>query len=120
MDPALVRLLDQLSLFDRQACRYGWFHHETNTWRYGITGKETVGEAFYRDGITTITILAGRNAGGGGGIQPARLEKDYGIPAGTAVDLKQKAIALVPARPARSPARARPGAAAQAAPAQQP
>ena len=117
MDPALVRLLDQLSLFDRQACRYGWFHHETNTWRYGIKG-ETVGEAFYRDGITTITILAGRNAGGGGGIQPARLEKDYNLPKGTAIDLKQKAILLLP-RPARSPARARPGAPAQAAPAQQ-
>ena len=134
MDPALVGLLDQLGLFDRQTSKYNndgaWFHHATNTWHDGediwqdppsVTNPpcETIGEAFYRNGITTITILAGRNAGGGGGIQPSKLQKAYGIPEGTAIDLKQKAIALVP-RPARSPARARPGAPAQAAPAQQP
>ena len=90
MDPDLVSLLDELNLFDRI-----------------VTGNVTVGEKFYRDGIKTITILAGRNAGGGGGIQPQRLEKEYNIPAGVAVDLKQKAIARLQ-RPTRSPARARP------------
>ena len=93
MDPDLVSLLDELHLFD-------WMTHY----------DETVGEAFYRIGIKTLTILAGRNAGGGGGIQPQKLEKEYNIPAGVAVDLKQKAIARLQ-RPARSPARVRPAAA---------
>jgi len=92
MDPDLVSLLDELNLFD---------------WRTYC--DETVGEAFYRIGIKTLTILAGRNAGGGGGIQPQKLEKEYNVPAGVAVDLKQKAIARLQ-RPARSPARARPAA----------
>ena len=90
MEPDLVSLLDELNLFD-------WMTYD----------DETVGEAFYRIGIKTITILAGRNAGGGGGIQPQKLEKEYNVPAGVAVDLKQKAIARLQ-RPARSPARARP------------
>ena len=93
MDPDLVSLLDELNLFDRMT------HYD-----------ETLGEAFYRIGIKTITILAGRNAGGGGGIQPQKLEKEYRVPAGVAVDLKQKAIARLQ-RPARSPARVRPAAA---------
>ena len=93
MDPDLVSLLDELHLFD-------WMTHY----------DETVGEAFYRIGIKTLTILAGRNAGGGGGIQPQKLEKEYRVPAGVAVDLKQKAIARLQ-RPARSPARVRPAAA---------
>ncbi len=82
MEPALVQLLDELCLFD------------------------LVGVQFLRDGITTITILAGRNAGHGGGIQPQKLESRYLIKPGVAIDLKQKAIARVP-RPARSPARVR-------------
>lgn len=93
MDPDLVSLLDELNIFDWTVC-------------YG----QTVGEKFYHKGIKTITILAGRNAGGGGGIQPQKLEKEYNIPAGVAVDLKQKAIARLQ-RPARSPARVRPAAA---------
>lgn len=90
MDPDLVSLLDELNLFDRMT------HYD-----------ETLGEAFYRIGIKTLTILAGRNAGGGGGIQPQKLEKEYRVPVGVAVDLKQKAIARLQ-RPARSPARVRP------------
>ena len=59
MEPDLVSLLDELKLFDRMTY-----------------DNETLGEAFYRIGIKTITILAGRNAGGGGGIQPQKLEKE--------------------------------------------
>lgn len=82
MDPALVQLLEELHLFDM------------------------VGTRFVEHGITTLTILAGRNAGHGGGIQPQKLERYYSIPPGVAIDLKQKAIARAP-RPARSPARVR-------------
>ena len=82
MDTSLVDLLDEFSLFDKVATK------------------------LFVDGITTVTILAGRNAGGGGGIQPQRLERDYGIAPGVAVALKQRAIASLP-RPNRSPARAR-------------
>jgi hypothetical protein len=77
-----VQLLEELGLFDN------------------------VGVHFVYDGITTLTILAGRNAGHGGGIQPQKLENSYGIAPGVAIDLKQKAIARAP-RPARSPARVR-------------
>ena len=87
MDRGLVDLLDELNLFDQLI---------TNTWKAG----KTVGEAFFHDDITTLTILAGRNAGRGGGIQPNRLEKDYGITNGKAVDLKQKAIARASANQA--------------------
>ena len=82
MDRGLVQLLDELRLFD------------------------LVGVRFVEDGITTLTILAGRNAGHGGGIQPQKLERNYCISPGVAIDLKQKAIARAP-RPARSPARVR-------------
>ena len=83
MDKCLVRLLKKMKLFDHLANR------------------------FHSAGITTLAILAGRHAGGSGGIQPARLEREYGLRHGDAVKLKQAAIALVKARPARSPARAR-------------
>ena len=83
MDKGLVRLLDKMELFYHLADR------------------------FHSNGITTLAILAGRHAGGSGGIQPARLEREYGLRHGDAVKLKQAAIALVKARPARSPARGR-------------
>ncbi len=110
MDKGLFRLLDELDLFDRPQ-RVLYLPDREYSELYGDnepfwkdTGS-TVAEAFIRDGITTLVILAGRQAGNGGGIQPQRLERDYGIPPGLSIDLKQRAIGRVK-RPARSPSRA--------------
>lgn len=94
LEPALVQLLEELAK------------------RHGLPLERAIGIAlaFLKERIITIEILAGRNAGGQGGIQPGRLEKDYNLPHGAAVDLKQKAIKLAEAankRPNKSPARAR-------------
>lgn len=90
LEPALVQLLEEFGLLDQ------------------------VGFAFFEDGIVSVAILAGRNAGpGGGGIQPHSLVKDFNLRHGVAIDLKRKAIQLEKAvrkatecgRPACSPPR---------------